>query len=240
MNIGENIYSALNLTKHEVEEEKKTEEIIIGEKADILRTATKEKPVFLYVMNTNSFPDTLCACTGVRKQTIEINKHYTETSDVAELRVLEGDFRGQGRIRKLEEIAVKVIPTTDKLMDIYKSVLDSIEIVIEAYRYPEINVPDDMYHMDVYKIKIPHEKESVYYPKNVHTLDETIQWMLKNHPEEYIGMYVESNVGDMMLSAIPQAYDNSGKNLWATYKGREQLIREIAAAQNYEVGEFHW
>ncbi len=240
MNIKTEIYSALNLTKNEVEEEKKVEEIITGEKADILRTATKEKPVFLYVMNTNYFPDTLCACTGVRKQTIEINKHYTETSDVAELRVLEGDFKGQGKIRKLEEIAVKVIPTTDKLMDMYKNTLDMIKISIATFRYPEIHIPEGLSSLDIYKLRIPYEKENIYYPKDVYTIDDAIQWVLKNHPEEYIGMEVESNVGDILFSAIPQAYDNSGKNLWATYKGREQLVREMAAAQNYEVGEFHW
>ncbi len=69
-------------------------------------------------------------------------------------------------------------------------------------------------------------------------MDDAVAWILKNHPEEYVGMSAENNVGDFQFSAIIQAHSDDLS--WATREGRERITKEYAKKHNLEVGTFDY
>ncbi len=240
MNIPDSIYESLGMQKPEPEPEKESKQFYNRkDRFAELKTATKENPVFARVSGRD-LKDTLVACEGVGDMIFEVSKYETYTAPEAHFRVLEGEFKAQGRGMELTDIrGMEYVEATDELKDLYKTTMDSIHCEIYTKLYPEVNVPEEMSHYDAYCKRIEPLCEMKYNPEGVRTLDEAEAWILKNHPEEYISMCSKNNIGDFSWGAIPQAYDE-GSLRWATRKGREEITREYAERNGFELGKFNY
>lgn len=243
MLIPDNIYETLGMEKPKEKEE------IVPHKAvkdyDLLKQGTKENPIFLVVTESpgeykdsiECIKDTLVACTGIKDITFEENKYYTYTKECASLRCLNSQFKYEGRTIRLDRLKISEIKeTTPELLKLYNEVLNSIHIKITTKIYPEVDIIDN--DIDPYEYRsIPYIEQS-YIPNGIHTIDEAEEWILKNHPEEYLSMCAKNNIGDFLIGAIPQAYGEEKE--WMTREGREKITKQFAKVNGFEVSDFDY
>lgn len=216
---------------------------------DYLREATKESPKFIKVHGMD-LDGVLVACTGVRKETMEISKWETETYDAAHVRILEGNHKSEGRSIRLRDLTVdELYDASDELTKLYRDVTNSITCEIHTRIYPEAVLSNSLSHYEMYTRSLDEIGERMYVPEGVHSIEDAEVWLIKNHPEEWIGHSVVVSNGDLLFSAIPQTYDDdSDKTRWNTREGREEIAREAAGhleslnpeVGKVEVGKFDW
>lgn len=238
MNIPDEIYKQFNMEKPKEKEISKQnyQEFDIFSK---LKEASMENPVFVKITGRDLI-GILVACEGVKDMIFEVSKYESYTAPEAHFRILEGEHKAEGRCMEFDHIiSLKYLDATKELQKLYKDTMDTIKCEIHVKAYPDIEIPDNISHLDLYSKKIEPLYEETYKPEGVRTLEEADKWILKNHPEEYISMCASNNIGDFTWGAIPQAYDEGGL-LWADRRGREEIIRKFAEIEGYEVGEFNY
>ncbi len=250
INIPDDIYESLGMTKPVPEDEiEETPKYQNGDDAHYLREATKEFPKFIRV-HGKDLNGVLVACTGVREETMELSKCETETYDAAHVRILEGEHKSEGRSIKLRDLTVdELYDANDELNKLYKDVTNSITCEIRTRIYPEAVLSNSLNHYEMYTRRLDEIGEHVYKPEDAHSLEDAQVWLMKNHPQEWIGHSVSVSNGDLSFGAIPQAYDESNDKIrWNTREGREEIIREQAKYMEswypevgkVEVGTFDW
>ena len=123
---------------------------------------------------------------------------------------------------------IEFIKSTPELLRQYKEAYENIRYSVNLCDF-EYGVHDDI---------LVEGTEVSYDIPDAKTLDEADQWVMKNHPAQYLGCSITSNISDFYCCAIPSYYGFGSEHDYTTRQGREALTREYAKSHGLEVGEF--
>jgi hypothetical protein len=127
-------------------------------------------------------------------------------------------------------------------MDLYNGIRESIKWTIELVQYPDIEISKEPEHSyDYLAYDLPEIIKHTYELTGFNDVFEVDAWVLKNHPEAYIGHHIYNNIGDFSILSVPQAHAESIRDKsWATREGREAIVRKYAEQMHLEVGDFDY
>lgn len=165
---------------------------------------------------------------GTTTEEVEEDFGLTHKETYFHFRIISENERGKGISVPKEDILF-LEKTRDKDEDMwsreYQKTMLSIHTEITTFVYPEVSISPDFDEYKRYLINIDPIREKKYLLTEVKTLDDARKWVLRNHPEEYIGMCVKVNNGDFIAGAILQAY---GDGNFETCALREEYIKREA------------
>lgn len=128
---------------------------------------------------------------------------------------------------------LQFVKSTPELIEKYKKAPEKIQYTAHLCDF----------EYGVKETKIVEGTKISYDIPNVKTLEDAEKWVMKNHPAQFLGCSITSNISDVLAMAIPSyhAYEfhEMGYDFdYTTREGREALTRKYAENRGFEVGEF--
>ncbi len=152
-----------------------------------------------------------------------------------QMRIMEGESKGQGRLVPLHNVYVHNYFYEGKIVEDlkkeYETIVSKITSKINVNVYPEFpNITKPIPFDETFQIE-PIEKKEYHIPE-VHFVDEAEKWMLKNHPEEFVTMSFSNSIGDFLIKPMIcfSDIDKDGNDglRWTTREGRIDIARDYA------------